>query len=103
MGNNVAWLFESLRTHPGVSLSCIQGEVAMKGTPLDTWLPESDIPRFNAIVLHVESLWKSAVDPQTYTPHDPAHFRRVDLNIRGLVTKDRWHLLNDEERFLLSC
>lgn len=68
-----------------------------------SWLSADDASRYTSLVEQVGRLWSSGLDPQTFTPHDPGHFRRVEKNVQELIPKQRWHLLNDEERFLLSC
>lgn len=75
----------------------------MGNTNNRSWLSPDDHPRYTALIEQVGRLWSSGVDPQSFTPHDPGHFRRVEKNIQGLIPRQRWDLLIDEERFLLSC
>jgi len=75
----------------------------MTATRPKEWLSEYDARRVGELTRKFQTQWKSSVDPQAYTLHDPGHFGRVEQNILGLIPSRRWRLLNDEERFLLSC
>jgi translation initiation factor 2B subunit (eIF-2B alpha/beta/delta family) len=66
------------------------------------WLVPDDAEKAVRMEEFVLKEWRPEGDASPFTPHDPAHFRRVEAWIQRLIPEDRWGLLTDAERKILT-